>query len=129
MMASFRNIAILLATAALSGTALAEGNAENGETVFRKCSACHAVGPKARNKVGPHLNQIIGRKAGSLENYSYSAAFKALEEKGFIWDEETLFEYLEKPRDLVERTKMVFAGLRDEADRKDLIAYLKKFSQ
>ncbi len=129
MTASLRILFILLSTAAFGATALAEGDAGNGEAVFRKCRACHDVGPNAKNKVGPHLNQIIGRKAASLEGYSYSPAFKAFGENGGVWDEETLMKYLAKPNAMVQRTRMVFPGLRDEQDRKDIIAYLKKFSQ
>lgn len=129
MIASLRIPVMLLGIAALGATALAEGNAENGETVFRKCRACHDVGPNARNKVGPRLNNIIGRKAASLEDYRYSPAFKALGEKGVVWDESTLLKYLAKPSDMVQRSKMVFPGLSDEDDRKDVLAYLKKFSE
>lgn len=129
MIASLRIPVMLLGIAALGATALAEGNAENGETVFGKCRACHDVGPNARNKVGPRLNNIIGRKAASLEDYRYSPAFKALGEKGVVWDESTLLKYLAKPSDMVQRSKMVFPGLSDEDDRKDVLAYLKKFSE
>lgn len=129
MLASLRIPVMLLGIAALGATALAEGNAENGETIFRKCRTCHDVGPNARNKVGPHLNNVIGRKAASLEDYKYSPAFKVLGEKGVVWDESTLLKYLTKPSDMVQRSKMVFPGLSDEEDRKDVLAYLKKFSE
>lgn len=127
--ASLRYPAMLLGIAAFGATALAEGNVENGEAVFRKCKACHDVGPNAKNKVGPHLNEIVGRKAASLEGYSYSAAFKALGQTGHVWTEEKLSEYLQKPNAVVQKTKMVFPGLPDETDRKDLISYLKHQSK
>ncbi|MCL4764919.1 MAG: cytochrome c family protein [Hyphomicrobiaceae bacterium] len=120
---------MLLSIAALSATALAGGNVEKGEAVFRKCKACHDVGPNAKNKVGPQLNQIIGRKAASVEGYSYSAAFKELGQNGLVWSEEKLDKYLEKPNALVQKTKMVFPGLSDEEDREDLLSYLKQFSK
>lgn len=129
MIACLRYPAMLLSIAALSATALAGGNVEKGEAVFRKCKACHDVGPNAKNKVGPQLNQIIGRKAASVEGYSYSAAFKELGQNGLVWSEEKLDKYLEKPNALVQKTKMVFPGLSDEEDREDLLSYLKQFSK
>lgn len=104
-------------------------NAENGEQVFRKCRACHQIGEGAKNTVGPQLNNIIGRPAGSVEGFNYSQANKEAGQNGLVWTEENLFKYLENPRAFMPKTKMAFAGLREEADRKDVIAYLKKFSQ
>lgn len=120
-------VAALLASAGLAGAALAqEGNAEEGAEVFKKCRACHDVGPDAKNKVGPVLNDIIGRKAGTVEGFAYSDANK---NSGAVWTEETLFKYLENPLTFMKGTKMAFAGLKDEQDRRDVIAYLKKFSK
>lgn len=104
-------------------------NAENGEQVFRKCRACHQIGEGAKSAVGPQLNDIIGRHAASVEGFNYSKANKEAGEKGLIWTEENLSEYLENPRQFMPKNKMAFAGLKDEADRKDVIAYLKKFSK
>lgn len=109
----------------LSGAALAQdGNAEAGEDVFKKCRACHDVGPDAKNKVGPQLNGIIGRKSGTVDGFNYSDANKTA---AVVWDEEQLFKYLADPRAYMPGNKMAFAGLKDEQDRKDLIAYIKKF--
>ena len=106
-----------------------EGNAADGADVFKKCRACHDVGPTAKNKVGPLLNGIIGRQAGTIEDYNYSDANKAAGANGLLWTEEAMFKYLEAPLSFMPGTKMAFAGLKDAQDRKDLIAYLKGFSK
>ena len=111
-----------------SAPAFAElGNVEAGEDVFKKCRACHDVGAGAANKVGPPLNGIIGRKVGTAPDYAYSDANKAFGEKGAIWSEDELFKYLENPLVYMPKTKMAFAGLKDEQDRRDVIAYLATF--
>jgi cytochrome c len=104
-------------------------DAENGEQVFRQCRACHQVGDGARNLVGPQLNGIVGRKAGSVDGFNYSQANKDAGSKGLVWTEEVLLKYLEKPQAFMPGTKMAYAGLRDADARKDLIAYLKKFTK
>ena len=102
------------------------GDINAGEKVFKKCKACHVV-DKEKNKTGPHLVNIMGRSAGSLESYKkYS---KAMKESGIVWDEETLDGYLEKPKKYIKGTKMAFAGLKKEKDRENVIAYLKSFSE
>lgn len=108
---------------ALSSAANAQ-SAENGEAVFKVCKACHQVGASAKNGVGPILNGIVGRKAGTVEGYAYSEANKEAAAKGLIWTQEELVKYLEKPAQYMPKTKMAFAGIKDEADRKDLVAYL-----
>jgi len=113
---------------AMGGAARAQtGNADAGEDVFKKCRACHDVGPDAKKKVGPILNGIVGRKVGSVADFSYSDANKSVGEKGAVWSEEELFKYLENPLGYMPKTKMIFAGLKDEQDRRDVIEYLKKF--
>ena len=125
-----RTIAGLLLAAALASPAAAqEGNAEEGAEVYKKCRACHDVGPEAKNKVGPLLNEIIGRKAGTVDGFTYSDANKASGAGGLVWTEEVLFKYLESPLVFMKGTKMAFVGLKDPQDRKDVIAYLKKFSK
>jgi cytochrome c len=106
-----------------------EGNAEDGAEVFKKCRACHDVGPEAKNKVGPLLNDIIGRKAGTIEGFAYSEANKSAGSKGLVWTEDVLLKYLENPLAFMPGTKMAFAGLRDAQDRKDVIAFLKKHTK
>lgn len=93
----------------------------NGESVFKKCKACHAVGADAKNKVGPQLNGIVGRKAGTAEGFNYSDAMK---NSGKTWDAATLDGYLADPKAYIPGNKMVFVGVKDEKDRKDLVAYL-----
>jgi cytochrome c len=121
-------IAVLTLVAAVSPAPAQDGNVEDGAEVYKKCRACHDVGPTARNKVGPLLNGIIGRQAGTIEGYNYSDANKAAGAKGLVWTEEVMFKYLEAPLSFMPGTKMAFAGLKDAQDRKDVIAYLKKFS-
>ena len=95
-----------------------------GENSFKKCLPCHSVGPDAKNKVGPVLNGLDGRKAGTIEGYSYSDANK---NSGITWDEATFKEYITDPRAKIPGTKMVFAGIKNEQEIKDLWAYIKQF--
>jgi cytochrome c len=113
----------------LAGAAAAQASVEHGESIFKRCKACHDIGEGAKIKVGPPLTDIIGRKAASVEGYPYSADLKALASQGFVWDEKNIDKYLQDPRSIVGKGKMVFPGLKDEQDRKDVIAYLKKFSK
>lgn len=117
-----------VAAVALSAHAVMadDGNAEAGEDVFKKCRACHDVGPDAKNKVGPVLNGLFGRKSGTVEGFAYSDANKAAGEKGLVWTEEEFLKYIEDPRTFMPGNKMAFVGLKDEQDRKDVLAYLKK---
>lgn len=97
------------------------GDAAAGEKVFRKCKACHYV-DQEKNKTGPHLVNIIGRKAGAVEGYKYS---KAMSGSDLVWDEATLAGFLAKPKSYLKGTKMAFAGLKKDSDIADVIAYLK----
>ncbi len=120
-------VARLIATAAfavaLNATAHA-GDPVAGEKVFAKCKICHAIGPGATNKVGPELNGVVGRPAGSVPDYNYSQANKG---SGIVWSEEELTLYLHDPRGVVPGTKMTFVGLKKDEDVADVIAYLKQF--
>ena len=119
-----RSFALVLPVLILGiGTASAQDVA-NGEKVFAQCRACHQVGPTAKNAVGPVLNGLFGRPAGSVEGYNYSAANK---NSGITWDEATFREYIKDPKAKVPGTKMVYAGLKDEKRIADLAAYLKQF--
>lgn len=122
-------IAVVLFAATLAPALAVDASVENGEDVFKKCRACHDVGPDARNKVGPVLNSLFGRKAGTVDGFRYSDANHKAGESGWVWTEEKLNAYLENPREAMPGNKMAFAGLRDEQNRKDLIAYLKTFSK
>jgi cytochrome c len=115
-------LGLVLAASALAfaAPAFAQGDPVAGQVVFRKCAVCHAVEPD-KNKIGPSMHGIIGRKSASDPKFAYSAGMKAYD---VTWTAETLFTYLEKPQQLVKGTKMVFAGLPSEKERRDVIAYL-----
>merc|ERR1712010_106091 len=102
------------------GTALNMGDVKKGAKIFKqKCLQCHTVpGPDSKNGTGPDLTGLFGRQSGSVDGFSYSRANK---ESGITWDEQTLFDYLLAPKKYIKGTKMAFAGLKKEGDRKDLI--------
>ncbi|CAM5220150.1 cytochrome C [Bosea thiooxidans] len=102
----------------------AAGDAAAGEKVFLKCRACHQVGETAKNAVGPRLNGLFGRPAGSIEGYSYSPANK---NSGIVWDEATFRDYIKGPQAKVPGTKMVFPGLKTDQEIDDIVAFLKQF--
>lgn len=118
-------LALAAATALISSTAFADGDAAKGKRVFNKCKACHSL-EAGKNKIGPSLHGIFGRKAGTEEGFKYSDAMK---KSGITWNEDTLSEYLTKPKDMVPGNKMAFVGLRREKDRENLLAYLKAESK
>lgn len=95
---------------------------EKGKKLFSaRAAQCHTGNKGGANGVGPNLWGIVGRKSGTVEGYSYTAANK---DSGVTWDEETLFKYLENPKKFIPGTKMSFAGMKSEKERRDLIAYL-----
>ena len=108
--------------AMMTSGALAQ-DAAAGERVFAVCKACHQIGENAKIAVGPVLNGVIGRRAGTYSGYSYSDANK---NSGLTWDEATFREYIKDPRAKVPGTKMIYAGLKDEQKTNDLLAFLKK---
>lgn len=103
------------------------GDPEKGANVFKKCMACHAIGEGAKNKVGPELNGIVGRKMGSVDGFNYSETLKQHNAAGDVWDADKLNKYLENPKGYLPGIKMVFAGLPKDTDRADLEAYLVQF--
>lgn len=116
--------ALAVAMGMSSGVAWAEGgDVAKGKKVFKKCSACHNY-KKEKNKVGPHLTGIVGRKFGAVEKFKYSKALKKMAEEGLVWDKANLDKYLTKPKDFIKRGKMAFAGLKKEKDRVNIIAFL-----
>ncbi|VDD85596.1 unnamed protein product [Enterobius vermicularis] len=100
-----------------------EGDFERGKRVFKlRCAHCH-VAESPVNRLGPHLYGIVGRKAGSVDYYPYTAANK---NKGVVWTRDTLFEYLKNPRSFIPGTSMIFRGIRRAEDRADVIKYLEE---
>ena len=108
----------------LATQAQASGDAAKGEKVFAKCKACHVVDAET-NKVGPYLKGVIGRNVASVEGYQYSAAMLEVATANPQWTEELFVKYIENPKAMVPKTKMVFPGLKKEEDRADLLAFLK----
>jgi len=92
-----------------------------GKKVFKKCVACHSL-QEGKNKVGPPLNNLLGRQAGSVDGYKYS---KAMKNSGVVWDEESLDKFITKPRKFIPKTKMSFRGIKKKSLRDDLISFLK----
>lgn len=117
---------LIIAVAALSSFASLAfaADLEHGAKVFKKCSTCHMVGPGAASRVGPPLNGLFGRKSGTYEGYSYTDANK---NSGITWDDATFAKYIKDPKGVIPGTKMVFAGLPEEADVVDLTAFLKQY--
>ena len=113
-----------VAAAALAGAAVAQ-DAAAGQASFAKCQVCHAVGPGAKNKLGPELNGLAGRQAGAAAGYQYSPALKSA---GFTWDQSTFADFMQNPRTKVPGNKMVFAGMKDQAEIAGLWAYLLQFN-
>jgi cytochrome c len=117
-----RKIGAFIAVLALAGATATPGyaqDAEHGKTIFKTCAACHAM--DHANRVGPGLEGIIGRKAGTVPSFSYSDAMK---KSGIVWDAKALDAYLESPQKVVPGNRMPYAGLKNPTDRTDLVAYL-----
>lgn len=120
-------VSVLMAAAVLAASAsvaIADGDPAKGEKVFAKCKACH-VADSETNRVGPYLKGVIGRKIASVEGYKYSESMIAFGAERGTWTDELFLEYIEDPKRDVPKTKMAFAGLKKEDERKDLLAYLK----
>jgi len=117
---------VVLTVAALTA-ATGVANAQDlaaGEQSFRKCLPCHSVGPDARNKIGPVLNGLDGRKSGTIEGYNYSEANKKAE---IVWGDASFKDYIVAPMARMPGTKMAFAGIKNETEIANLWAYLKQF--
>ena len=115
---------VIAAMAAASGAQAQDATA--GKTSFNKCLACHAIGEGAKNKVGPELNGLDGRKSGTTEGYSYSEANK---NSGITWNKDQFLDYIKDPKAKIPNTKMVFAGIKNEKEANDLWAFLAQYDK
>ena len=116
---------VVIAAMAAASSALAQ-DAAAGKTSFNKCLACHMIGDGAKNKVGPVLNGLDGRKSGTAEGYSYSEANK---NSGITWNKDQFLDYIKDPRAKIPGTKMVFAGIKNETEANDLWAFLAQYDK
>jgi cytochrome c len=117
--------ALVLIASSAAAPALAQ-DVDAGKTSFNKCMACHSIGEGAKNKVGPELNGLDGRKSGTAPDYNYSDANK---NSGITWNATTFKEYIKDPRAKIPGTKMVFAGVKNETEVDNLWAYISKFDK
>jgi len=115
----------VIALSAASSTARAQ-DVSAGKTSFVKCMACHAIGEGAKNKVGPELNGLNGRKAGTAPDYSYSEANK---NSGITWSEAEFKDYIKDPKAKIPGTKMIFPGIKNEKEVNDLWAFLAQYDK
>jgi cytochrome c len=113
-------ILVLCVLGTTAGVSARAADVEAGKKEFKKCALCHTTEP-GKNKIGPSLFGIVGRKSATLENFNYSEAMKKFDH---TWDEETLEKYLADPRGVIPGTKMIFPGIKDKSERDDVIAYL-----
>ena len=124
-------LGVVLVAAALApvpAAAQLAGDADRGEGFWSQCKGCHMIGPEARNRIGPPLNGIFGRRAGAIEDFKYSKSMSRMGNDGLTWTFETLDAYVDNPKALVSGTRMAYRGLKDPQDRADLIAFLRAFS-
>lgn len=120
-------LSLLIAAAfAVTSHAASAQDVAAGKTSFNKCLACHAIGENAKNKVGPELNGLDGRKSGTAEGYSYTDANK---NSGITWNEKEFKEYIKAPKAKIPGTKMVFAGIKNEKEANDLWAFLAQYDK
>ena len=118
---------LAIAMALALGTALpaAAQDAEAGKRVFNQCRACHSIEAGGRSGVGPNLHGVVGRKAGTIEGFRYSANLKEKAGEGLAWDEDTLRAYVTNPKAVLPGGSMSYPGLKNEQQLNDLLAYLK----
>lgn len=105
-----------------------QGDPERGARIFAKCTSCHMVGAGARHRVGPHLNELFGRRAAGMDGYRYSKEMARAGADGLTWTTDKLHIYIENPKALVYGTRMSFPGIESPQDRTDLFAYLRQYS-
>lgn len=129
-MRAFRTGALLLCTLMFSGAApafaLPQGDPQRGEKIYERCGACHSI---ERDRTGPRHAGLFGRRAGSVPGFEYSPAMKKAGANGLVWNDATLDKFLKAPTKFVPGTRMGYAGIKDDQERADLIAYLKQATQ
>jgi len=118
-------VVVLVVVLATASGALAQ-DAAAGKTSFNKCLACHAIGEGAKNKVGPELNGLDGRKSGTADGYSYSDANKT---SGITWNKDQFLDYIKDPKAKIPGTKMAFAGIKNEKEANDLWAFVSQYDK
>ena len=142
MQVKLKVLALVAAAFVLPGSAASAQDAAKGEQVFKQCMTCHRIGPDAKNLVGPVLTGVIGRQSGTAPGFAYSALNKSAGENGLVWSDDLIMQYLPDPNAFLKKfltdkgkadlavgsTKMAFK-LADEQQRKDVIAYINKFSE
>jgi cytochrome c len=116
---------VVFASLAAASSALAQ-DAAAGKTSFNKCMICHSIGEGAKNKVGPELNGLDGRKSGTAPDYNYSDANKG---SGITWNKDQFLEYIKDPKAKIPGTKMAFAGIKNETEAQNLWAYISSFDK
>ena len=128
IMSQIGAVALTIATLAACVSEANAGDAAVGEKLYSGCKACHEIGPGAHHKVGPHLDGIMGRRAGTAEGFKYSTAMRKAGDDGLAWTPDTLHAYLEKPREFIKGNRMSYRGMAKAEDRENLIAYLQQAS-
>ena len=118
--------ALVVVTSLIAASGARAQDAAAGKTSFNKCMACHAVGDGAKNKVGPVLNGLDGRKSGTVEGYSYSDANK---NSGITWNKDQFLDYIKDPKAKIPNTKMIFPGIKNEKEANDLWAFLAQYDK
>jgi cytochrome c len=118
--------ALVAVTSLAAASSASAQDAAAGKTSFNKCLACHAIGEGAKNKVGPVLNGLDGRKSGTAADYSYSDANK---NSGITWNEAQFKDYIKDPKAKIPGTKMAFAGIKNETEAQNIWAYISSFDK
>lgn len=113
--------------ALIPAAALADGDADAGKKVFNQCAVCHSIKDQSR-RIGPTLNGVVGRTAGTVEGFSYSEAMREAGDDGLVWTEDEIAAYVADPRGKIPGNSMAFAGIKDAGNVADVIAYIKTFS-
>jgi cytochrome c len=122
-----RAFIMVLAMIAASATAALAQDARKGEIVFHRCLPCHSIGPGAENTIGPELNGLDGRAAGTAPNFDYRDS-DANKKSGIVWNEATFKQYMRDPQGTIPGTKMIFPGVQNLQEAEDLWAYVKQFN-